>query len=83
MLGLKPIERLYLLVALAIVAQQLIVLDGHFDPIAFAAIAFFIGLIPAGRADKGKKGDDDPQPPSAKLGSTIRGVLDRSKEDEA
>lgn len=56
---LRPLEFVYLLVALAIVAQQLIVRQGEFDPVALAAIAFFIGLIPANRVDSKDAGEDD------------------------
>jgi hypothetical protein len=49
---LRPIEYVYLLVALAIVAQQLIVRRGEFDPIALGAVALFISLIPGGRVDR-------------------------------
>lgn len=55
--GLKSLELVYLLVALTIVGQQLVVRQGIFDPTALAAIAFFVGLIPAGRADKRSNGD--------------------------
>ena len=43
-LGLRPLEVLWLLIALVIIGQQIIVRDGVFDPVAFAAAAFFIGL---------------------------------------
>lgn len=74
-LGLKPLELFYLAIAVAIVGQQLIVRRGAFDPVALAAIIFFVGLIPAGRGDDKKKGDDDDESPSRKIGSTIQSVL--------
>lgn len=70
-IGLKPLELVYLMIAIGIVAQQLIVRKGAFDPVAFAAIAFFVGLIPVGRADK----HNDDLPPSRKLGSTMKKAL--------
>lgn len=57
-MNLRPIEYIYLLIALAIVAQQLVVRRGVFDPVAAATVAFFIGLIPAGRVDL-KSSDED------------------------
>jgi hypothetical protein len=59
---LRPLEFLYLLIAIAIVAQQMVVRGGQFDPVALAAVAFFIGLIPANRADKQDDGEDDVVP---------------------
>lgn len=80
-LGLRSLEFVYLAIAIAIVGQQLIVREGVFDPIAFAAIAFFVGLIPVGRADKKKNEEDDSLPPSAKVGDTLQGML-RPKEGD-
>lgn len=81
-LGLKPLEFIYLAIVVAIVGQQLIVRKGAFDPIAFAAIAFFVGLIPVGRADKKKNDEDDDTPPSARVGDTLLGVLRPKKGDD-
>lgn len=55
---LRPLEFVYLLVALAIVVHQMVERKGVFDPVALAAIAFFIGLIPANRADSKASGED-------------------------
>lgn len=60
---LRPLEYVWLFVALAIVAQQLVVRKGAFDPVAAATIVFFIGLIPAGRVDRpGGNGVGDETP---------------------
>lgn len=74
-LGLKPLEFVWLLVALTIVGQQLIVRKGAFDPTAFAAVAFFVGLIPAGRADKRKTGQDSAEAPISKLREKLADLL--------
>jgi hypothetical protein len=80
-LGLKPLEFVYLAIAIVIVGQQLVVRGGQFDPIAFAAIAFFIGLIPVGRADR-KKNSEESRPPSAQVGDTLQDMLRPKKGDE-
>lgn len=49
---LKPVEYVYLAIALAIIAQQILVRDGSFDPVASGVALAFLGLIPAGRVDK-------------------------------
>lgn len=67
-LGLTPVERIWLACALIITGQQLV--RGSWDPVAVAAIAAFIGLIPTGRADR-KKNRDDP-PPEIELGDSTK-----------
>lgn len=49
---LKPVEFVYLAIALAIVVQQIVVRHGAFDPVAAGLASLFIGLIPAGRRDR-------------------------------
>jgi hypothetical protein len=53
---LRPVEYVYLLIALAIVGQQILERQGSFDPVASGVALAFIGLIPAGRLDR-KAGD--------------------------
>jgi hypothetical protein len=57
---LKPVEFVYLAIALAIVVQQIIVRHGAFDPVAAGLASLFIGLIPAGRRDRKTKDGDSP-----------------------
>lgn len=53
---LRPVEYVYLAIALAIIAQQILVRDGSFDPVASGVALAFLGLIPAGRVDRQAKG---------------------------
>jgi hypothetical protein len=53
---LKPVEFVYLAIAMAIVIQQIVVRHGEFDPVAAGLASLFIGLIPAGRRDRTKGG---------------------------
>lgn len=80
-LGLRPLEVLWLLIALVIIGQQIIVRDGVFDPVAFAAAAFFIGLIPAGRGDK-KRQDSSGDTPISQLVKKLMESQSKSKKDE-
>lgn len=57
---LKPLEFVYLAIALAIVVQQIVVRHGAFDPVAAGLASLFIGLIPAGRRDKKVTQGDQP-----------------------
>lgn len=82
-LGLRPLEALWLLIALVIVGQQIIVRDGVFDPVAFAAAAFFVGLIPAGRGDKKRQESSDDTPISQLAKKLMESQSkSRKKEDE-
>lgn len=80
-LGLRPLEVLWLLIALVIIGQQIIVRDGVFDSVAFAAAAFFIGLIPAGRGDK-KRQDSSGDTPISQLVKKLMESQSKSKKDE-
>jgi hypothetical protein len=55
---LKPVEFVYLAIATAIVIQQIVVRHGEFDPVAAGLASLFIGLIPAGRRDRTKSGQE-------------------------
>jgi hypothetical protein len=57
---LKPVEFVYLAIALAIVIQQIVVRHGAFDPVAAGLASLFIGLIPAGRRDRKITGKESP-----------------------
>lgn len=57
---LKPVEFVYLVIALAIVIQQIVVRHGEFDPVAAGLASLFIGLIPAGRRDRKVNGGRSP-----------------------
>lgn len=57
---LKPVEFVYLAIALAIVVQQIVVRHGAFDPVAAGLASLFIGLIPAGRRDRKVNGGEQP-----------------------
>lgn len=49
---LKPLEFFYLVIAVAIIGQQIVVRHGSFDPVATGAALSFLALIPAGRVDR-------------------------------
>ena len=78
-MNLRPIEYIYLFIALVIVAQQLIVRRGVFDPVAAATVAFFIGLIPAGRVDLKSSEEDGAERQETPLARFLRLIMgDRS-----
>lgn len=80
---MKPIELVYLGVALLIVAQQLIVRKGEFDPVALGAIALFVGLVPAGRADRKKNtGNEASSDPSIADGTEVARAILREYLDK-
>lgn len=79
---LKPVEFVYLAIALAIVIQQIVVRHGEFDPVAAGLASLFIGLIPAGRRDRKVNGGSVPSMLARILRAIQNSDDDERKEDQ-